>query len=312
MALAILLLFLSQIFPLLLIQKSAAPKGTSGQVQPKETKSTDDATLLESGQPSTKGSAIPPTTEVRLVSYNIRWRSGDKLKEIIENFRKDKELGNPTILALQEVDRNKKRTGKTNTAKLIAEELKLHYAWAAPPVPKSKDEEETGVAMLSIYPLTNVKRIVFPHEGPNGRRRVALGATIKIGNQDLRVYSAHAETRISMEKKLEQLNALLEDLAQQPPGTPAVIMGDLNTWQTDAAPKTIKLFSDAGFSTPFGSDKTFSQRVLLVPIQFRLDWIWLRGLEAVNHGIDRELEVSDHWPLWTIVKIPSPKSAEQQ
>jgi len=312
MALAILLLFVFQIFPLLLIQKSAASKAQSGQAQTKETKSSDDANLLELGQPSSKGRATSPNTEVRLISYNIRWRSGDKLKEIIENFLKDDELGNPTILALQEVDRNKKRSGKTNTAKLIADELGFHYAWAAPPAAKPNDEEETGVAILSIYPLTNVKRIVLPHEGPNGRRRVALGATVKIGDRDWRVYSAHAETRVSMEKKLEQLNALLEDLAQQPPGTPTIIMGDLNTWQGDAAPRTIKLFSDAGFSTPFGSQKTFSQRVLLVPIEFRLDWIWLRGLEAVNHGIDRELDVSDHWPLWTIVRIPSPKNAKQQ
>ena|SRR5436190_5368342 len=312
MTLALLLLFVFQIFPLLLIQKSAAPKGQSGQVKTKETTSKNDETLLESGQPSAARRPTPPNTEVRLISYNIRWRSGDQLKEIIENFRKDEELGNPTIVALQEVDRNKKRSGQTNTARLIADELGLHYAWAAPPAPKLDDEEETGVAILSIYPLTNVKRIVFPHEGPNRRRRVALGATVRIGNQDLRVYSAHAETRISMEKKLQQLNALLDDLDQQPPATPAVIMGDLNTWQTDAAPKTIKLFSDAGFSTPFGDQKTFSQRVLLVQIQFRLDWIWLRGLEAVNHGIDRELDVSDHWPLWTIVKIPSPKNTEQQ
>jgi endonuclease/exonuclease/phosphatase family metal-dependent hydrolase len=312
MTLAILLLFVFQIFPLPLIQKSATPKGKSEQVQTKETKSDNDAHLLESGEPRSKRGATTPNTEIRVISYNIRWRSGDKLKEIIENFRKDEELGKPTILALQEVDRNKKRSGKTNTAKLIADELSLHYAWTAPPTAKLNEEEETGVAILSIYPLTNVKRIVLPHEGPNGRRRVAIGATVKIGDQELRVYSAHAETRVSMEKKLDQLKALLEDLAQQPPETPAIIMGDLNTWQGDAAPRTIKLFSDAGFSTPFGSEKTFSQRVLLVPIQFRLDWIWLRGLEAVNHGIDRELEVSDHWPLWTIVRIPSPKNVEQQ
>jgi endonuclease/exonuclease/phosphatase family metal-dependent hydrolase len=308
----LLLLFVFQIFPLLLIQKSAAPRGKSGQVQTKETNGTDDTTLLESGQPSSTRRTTPPNNEVRLISYNIRWRSGDELKEIIENFRKDEELGNPTILALQEVDRNKKRSGKANTAKLIADELGLHYAWAAPPPAKLDDEEETGVAILSIYPLTNLKRIVFPHEGPNRRRRVALGATVRVGNRDLRVYSAHAETRISMEKKLQQLNALLEDLARQPPETPAVIMGDLNTWQGDAPEKTIKLFSDAGFSTPFDNQKTFSQRILLVPIQFRLDWIWLRGLEAVDHGINRELDVSDHSPLWTIVKIPSPNSAKQQ
>jgi endonuclease/exonuclease/phosphatase family metal-dependent hydrolase len=88
---------------------------------------------------------------------------------------------------------------------------------------------------------------------------------------------------------------------------PAVIMGDFNTWQGDADDKTIKLFSNAGLKTPFGSQSTFRRRVLLVPIEFRLDWVWLRGLEAPNFGIDRQVEVSDHWPLWANVKPAATK-----
>lgn len=262
----------------------------------------DDASLLESGKAS-KLRPMPRNADLRIISYNIRWRSGDDLKELIKVFREDAELGNPSILALQEVDRAKKRSGKTNTAKMLAEQLGLYYAWAAPPCAKIGDEEETGVAILSAYPLTDVRRIVLPHEGPGGRRRVALGASIKLGDVPIRIYSAHAETRISMEKKIDQLNALLEDLKNHHPATPAIIMGDLNTWQADAAPKTIKLFSDAGFVTPFGSEKTFQRNVMFVPIDFRLDWIWMRGLEAVSYGIDREVKVSDHWPLWTNVKV---------
>jgi len=266
----------------------------------------DDSLLLESGKAS-KLRSTPDNTELRIISYNIRWRSGDDLRELIKLFREDAEIGNPAIMALQEVDRHKKRSGNTNTAKLLAEELGLYYAWAAPPTVKTGDEEETGVAILSAYPLADVRRIVLPHEGPGKRRRVALGASIKAGEIEIRVYSAHAETRIPMDKKIDQLSALLEDLKSHNPQTPAIIMGDFNTWQTDAAPKTIKLFSDAGFATPFGSQKTFSQKVLLVPVDLRLDWIWMRGFEAVSCGIDRGVKVSDHWPLWTNVKLQSVK-----
>ncbi|HJX89943.1 MAG TPA: endonuclease/exonuclease/phosphatase family protein [Pyrinomonadaceae bacterium] len=262
----------------------------------------DDSSLLESGKAS-KLRTTPNNAEIRIISYNIRWRSGDDLKELIKLFREDAEIGSPAIMALQEVDRHKKRSGNTNTARLLAEELGLYYAWAAPPTAKTGDEEETGVAILSAYPLADLRRIVLPHEGPGKRRRVALGASIKAGDVEIRIYSAHAETRISMDKKIDQLSALLEDLKSHNPQTPAIIMGDFNTWQSDAAPKTIKLFSDAGFVTPFGSQKTFSQTVLFVPIDLRLDWIWMRGFEAVSHGIDREVKVSDHWPLWTNVKL---------
>src|SRR5207244_9077601 len=103
------------------------------------------------------------------------------------------------IIALQEVDRAKARSGKTNHAKMIAENLGMYYAWTAPATPrprKKKDEEETGVELLSYFPLTEIKRIVLPHEGPGGRGRVALGATLKIGKTAVRVYSVHSETRI--------------------------------------------------------------------------------------------------------------------
>lgn len=261
-----------------------------------------DSLLLESGKAATLRKHTSENAEIKIVSYNIRWRGGDELKQIAKLLHEDPEIGGAAILGLQEVDRHKKRTGHSNTAKALAEELGLHYAWAAPPAAKPDDEEETGVAILSVYPLSDVRRIVLPNPGPNKRRRVALGATIEIEGKQWRVYSAHAETRISVDKKMEQFNAVLEDLAQYPAEMPAVVMGDFNTWQPSADDETIKLFSKAGLSTPFGTQSTFRRRVLLVPIEFRLDWVWVRGLETTDHGIDRKIEISDHWPLWTNVK----------
>jgi endonuclease/exonuclease/phosphatase family metal-dependent hydrolase len=261
-----------------------------------------DVTLLESGKAATIRKQ-PASSELKIISYNIRWRSGDDLKKIIKLLHEDPEIGNASILALQEVDRNKKRSGRNNTAKIIAEELGMHYAWAAPPSPKETDEEETGVAILSVYPLSELERIVLPHAGPNRRRRAAIGATVEIENRRWRIYSAHAETRIGFGKKLEQFKAVLTDLARYPAEMPAVIMGDFNTWEPGKHGKVSKLFTDAGMKTPFGGQKTFRQKILLVPIEFRLDWIWLRGLEPATFGIDRGVEISDHWPLWTNIKL---------
>jgi endonuclease/exonuclease/phosphatase family metal-dependent hydrolase len=265
-----------------------------------------DLQLLECGKATTTAQKHSASaSEIKIVSYNIRWRSGDDLKLLVRLLQDDPEIGGAAILGLQEVDRSKKRSGNSNTAKLIADELGLHYAWAAPPTPKSTDEEETGVAILSAYPLSDVRRIVLPHAGPNGRRRVALGATVEFDNHKWRVYSAHTETRIDVDKKLEQFEAVLDDLSKYPADMPAIIMGDLNTWETSADDKASKLFSDAGLKTPFGAQATFRRRVLFVPIELKLDWIWLRGLEAGNFGIDRKVVVSDHWPLWTNVRSQS-------
>jgi endonuclease/exonuclease/phosphatase family metal-dependent hydrolase len=259
--------------------------------------------LLESGKAATVKTKPAAPAELKIVSYNIRWRSGDDLKKLNKLLQDDPEIGSASILALQEVDRRKKRTGNSNVAKLMADELGMHYVWAAPPAAKPGDEEETGVAILSVYPLSEVRRIVLPHEGPNKRRRAAIGATVKLPDQKWRVYSIHAETRLSFDKKIEQFKAIFEDLAQHPSNMPAIVMGDFNTWEANADRKIIKLFTDAGMRTPFRAQSTFKRRILIMPIEFRLDWVWLRGLETASYGIDRKVDVSDHWPLWTNVKL---------
>src|SRR5215217_3239596 len=162
-----------------------------------------DGSLLESG--SAENLRKPASAaEIKIVSYNIRWSSGDDLKLLIKLFKGDPEIGGAAILGLQEVDRRKKRSGNSNTVKMLADELGLHYAWTAPPAAKPRDEEETGVAILSVYPLSD-------------GRRVALGATVEIDKHQWRVYTAHAETRLALNKKLEQFKAVLQDLAQYPP-----------------------------------------------------------------------------------------------
>lgn len=263
-----------------------------------------ESKLLESGHATKLSHPATAPTEIKIVSYNIRWRSGKQLQQIID-WLKDKN-GRPSIIALQEVDRAKKRTGHVNHARALADGLGMYYAWAAPDAPHSRkaSEEETGVQLLSPYPLTNITRIVLPHKGPGGRWRVALGATVKIGGTSLRVYSVHSETRIPVSLKIAQLGAVLSDLAHYPASTPAIVMGDFNSWEPSAKSRVRQLFSNAGFTTPFSDDShTFTRNAILFDLELKLDWIWLRGLQSPGHGIDRSLTVSDHFPLWTVVDL---------
>jgi endonuclease/exonuclease/phosphatase family metal-dependent hydrolase len=263
--------------------------------------SVSDSHLLEIGHAAKIQAGPPSPSEIKVVSYNIRWRGGEDLRQLAQLLKHDAEIGGAAILGLQEVDRNRKRTGNKNTVKALADELGMYYAWAAPPTPRGEKEEETGVAILSSYPLSQVHRIVLPHEGPGKRRRVALGATIKAGTTALRVYSVHSENRMAVTKKLEQSKAVLADLAHYPKDMPAMILGDLNTWESSAVAQTTQLFKDEGFHTPFDTRSTFSTKILFVNIAFKLDWIWLRKLQHNSHGIDREIELSDHWPLWLTI-----------
>jgi len=267
--------------------------------------------LLESGA----AQQILQTTaggEFKLISYNIRWRSGKELEQII-GWLKDRRGSTPMIIALQEVDRAKPRSGKVNHAKEIAEALGMYYAWAAPPTAaagkKTVVEEETGVEILSPFPLTDVARIVLPNDGPGGRQRVALAATTVADHTAFRVYSVHSETRLAIAKKIEQLSAVLSDLDQFPKEMPAVVLGDFNTWELPAVQGIRKLFTDAGFTTPLPDDEsTFYRKALMFDVKLKLDWIWLRGLTPSSYGIDRNLTVSDHFPV-SVTATPASASS---
>ena len=277
---------------LILLPKLGSP--VSAQPQ------SDSAQPLETGCPAKPLKRDENLKEVTVVSYNIRWRTGAELDQIA-SWLTSRKAG---IIALQEVDRARQRTGKTNNARLLAEKLGMCYAWAAPPPAKDdkSKEEETGVELLSAYPLTHVKRIVLPNEGPGGRWRVALGATVNLEKTSVRVYSVHSETRIKIAQKLEQYRAVLNDLAGFPKSTPVIIMGDFNSWEPATVEAVRKLFTQEGFTTPFADgDSTFKRKVILFDVTLKLDWIWVRGLTAGDHGIDRSVTVSDHFPLWTAV-----------
>ena len=256
--------------------------------------------LLEVGGDAKTDKEPSVPAELKVVSYNIRYRAGDDLKQIIKLLKEDAEIGGAHVIGLQEVDRNKRRTGNVNTARQLAEGLGMRYAWAAPPDAAEDDEEETGVAILSVFPLTDVTRILLTHEGPDGRRRVAVGATLEVGKTPLRVYSVHAETRMPVEKKVEHWEAVLEDLRLHKGTAGAIVVGDFNTIKGKDVKAARRLFTREGFTTPLLDNQTTWKTFV---VKLKLDWLWLRGLEARSSGIDMDVDLSDHWPLWATVRL---------
>jgi endonuclease/exonuclease/phosphatase family metal-dependent hydrolase len=256
--------------------------------------------LLEVGGDVRAEQAPPAPAELKVVSYNIRYRVGDDLRQLIKLLKEDPEIGGAHVIGLQEVDRNKRRTGNVNTARQLADALGMRYAWAAPPDADDDGEEETGVALLSVFPLNDVARVLLTHEGPGRRRRVAVGATVLLGKTPVRVYSVHAETRMPVEKKVEHWQAVLDDLRLHADAAGAIVLGDFNTIKGKDVRAARRLFTREGFNTPLLDDhKTWRTFVF----KLKLDWLWLRGLEARASGIDRDVDLSDHWPLWAMVRL---------
>ncbi len=226
----------------------------------------------------------------------------DRPKDLIQALTVDHILKEAVILGLQEVNRHHRKTGYKDVASELANVLGMHYAFAVENAYK-KGGGERGLAILSRFPISQAERISLPHTGPWGRRRIALGATLQMGRERLRIYSVHLESRIANRKHADQLTAVLTD-AERYRELPTVILGDFNTIRFRRK-KTFALMQASGFQAlPYKG--TSFQRVLLLRI--KLDWIWARNLEILESGVQEEITASDHRPVWAKLRWrPEPK-----
>jgi endonuclease/exonuclease/phosphatase family metal-dependent hydrolase len=166
------------------------------------------------------------TMQLKIVSWNI-W-GGIHLPEIITCLKE----ANPDIIGLQEVLQDE--GGANNSAKAIADAFGYTYIYETTTIlipsishlleeHKIEKNMEWGNAIISRYPILHSDVHVLSQE----RKRVALEATIKVDDTELRVFSTHlvfAPVQPSMTLETQSRN-LLEVL----PKEHGLVMGDFNT-----------------------------------------------------------------------------------
>ncbi len=204
------------------------------------------------------------------------------------------------VIVLNEVDWGVKRTGYRDVARELASALGMNYAWGvefvevdplATGTEQFEDVEDTaeraafvkniavdksrarnlhGTAILSRYPLTNVRLVPFEHQGYDwyagelkkvskleaGKRkgsalvfgekitrevrrggRMMLLADIEdagIPGGRVTIVATHLEDKAKPEGRVEQLEELLSHIKDIP--HPVVVAGDMNTSGSDATP----------------------------------------------------------------------------
>ena len=250
-------------------------------------------------------------------------RDGSRAERVAENiqsaarvFSEDKLLPRVAVLALQEADKQTKRAGRHHVARELAE--RLHLNWIHLPAgiprgvkPKTRqwwlDFEEpidlhetgdTGIALLSSLPMSDVRRIDLRWRECAWRPRLAMAATISIGARQLRIVNAHVDPHAAVGGQLEQLEVLVSE-ADQHRG-PTLILGDFNTLSKKKVEETRRFMESHGYSTPFPSG-TATWRGM--GIRLHADWIFHRQVKIATWGVARPLSVSDHWPIWAEVDL---------
>lgn len=221
----------------------------------------------------------------------------------------------PDILALQEADKQTGRAGGQHVAAQLARAMGVPYVHVAVGIPRGiqpkqrewwlnfeeqiaiDDEGDTGVALLSRVPLRNIERIDLPWHDCAWRPRLAMGVTISLGNEKVRLFNVHIDPHGPLDNQHQQTEAVLKQ-AELHDG-PVIVLGDFNTLSKEKASEIRKLMEGHGFTTPFPTNVPTWRGAGL---RFHADWIFVRGLSVRRWGVARPLKVSDHWPIWAEIK----------
>ncbi|HMJ27027.1 MAG TPA: endonuclease/exonuclease/phosphatase family protein [Pyrinomonadaceae bacterium] len=240
------------------------------------------------------------------------------LKTAARVFSDNTLLPAPDILALQEADKETGRAGGQHVAARLAAELHLPYVHVGAGIPRGiepkrrewwlnfeeqiglHDAGDTGVALLSKIPLSDLERIDLPWHECAWRPRLAMAATIELAGRRIRLMNVHVDPHGPLDNQHQQLEALL-DRAEQFHG-PRIILGDFNTLSKEKAVEIRKLMESRAYATSF---QTGTPTWRGAGLRYHADWIFTNGLEVKRWGVVRPLNVSDHWLIWAEVTLPN-------
>lgn len=164
---------------------------------------------------------------LRVMTYNVHSCVGMDGTVSPRRIARILALYEPDIVALQEVDVNRSRTGGIDQAQQIAGLLDMEYHFHPS---FSIAEEHYGNAILSRFPLRVVKTGALPgHTGLELEPRGMLWVEVVWHDQPIQVFSTHLGLR--RRERREQAEEILSDawLANPDCRPPLILCGDLNS-----------------------------------------------------------------------------------
>jgi endonuclease/exonuclease/phosphatase family metal-dependent hydrolase len=220
------------------------------------------------------------------------------------------------VLALQEADKQTVRAGGVHVARELAAELSMPWVHVPAGIPRGikpvqrewwldfeepiqlHDKGDTGVALISRRPMTEVTRIDLPWQKCAWRPRLAVAATIPLGRRPVRIINVHVDPHAASDGQLQQLEVIASHAEASK--MPSIILGDFNTLSKEKCVDTRRFFEARGYTTPF---RTGTATWRGSGIRLHADWIFSRDIRVKNFGVTRPLNSSDHWPVWAEIEV---------
>ncbi|MFV8782765.1 endonuclease/exonuclease/phosphatase family protein [Microbulbifer sp. SA54] len=186
-------------------------------------------------QTTPESAAIPSGATVsknlRVMTYNVHICNGMDGKISPERIARVIARYAPDVVALQEVDVRRERTGGIDQARQIARLLAMdcHFQPAM-----HLEDELYGDCILTQLPLRLVKKDILPGPARNSRHfgvaepRGALWVEVDVNGTSVQIFNTHLG--LSKGERLRQIDALLgkEWMGNDHCGRPRILLGDFN------------------------------------------------------------------------------------
>jgi len=222
---------------------------------------------------------------LRVVSYNIHHGtdaydhpSMERIAEVLASLDAD-------IIALQEVDMNRPRSGGKKQAAELARRLGMGYVFGAA---KRYPLGAYGNAVLSRFSIAGYETISLPDPR---EERCCLQVQIKAANHTLGFFALHLG--LNQELRLQHLQQQILPSVLRFPG-PAILAGDFNAVSTQPEIQLVTQHLTDCFDFNSGElTSTFSSQH---PVA-RIDYIFVNSLVQIRQHYITSTDASDHFPV---------------
>jgi endonuclease/exonuclease/phosphatase family metal-dependent hydrolase len=242
---------------------------------------------------------LPPKLRVvvtiRVMTYNTHACVGLDRRLDPERVARVIEEAKPDIVALQELDAGRNRSGGADQPVWLAERLGMQLDFCSA---RSCDGGHYGNAVLSRYPLNRVRQACLPRIGTHSEARAVQWVTADTPAGPLDIFNTHLALRAK--ERLAQAEELIGQSWLSDPRcrSHSVLCGDFNALPGSGVVRRLcATLRDAGLVAAPGMQRTFPS---LLPLM-RLDYVFVgRGVHVGGCSVPRTSltrMASDHLPL---------------
>ena len=236
------------------------------------------------------------TERIVAMTFNIHHAARDNRLDL-EGIAREIEAVHPDVVALNEVDRHRTRSGNIDEAAWLGERLGMASAFGANLTWSGGEQGQYGNALLTKLPIVESANHLLPNR-PGHEQRGLLLTTLDLHGIQFTVGATHFESRPDA-PRLIQARATLDLLAGA--SSPKLLMGDLNEDSRESALRLLQgTLRDLWAQVGVGYGRSFPS---WGPGHARIDYLLGdSGVSAVEAGVASS-NVSDHRPVWAVLDV---------